>query len=425
MGVPFLVHLVRHAGNIPRRIFETLRHFAGIKMEDPLLRIGTERFNLLNMSNKSIWNRPTFWAVGGILFMTSAWTVCAAVIESNIDKTFPAEPGGTLLVDVDRGSIEISTHDAKEVAVHVLRKIEGVAEARAAGLFAEQEVQFKSDDGRIEVKGFATTANRVWNRERSKLQIRYQITVPKKFNLELNTGAGSIDCTPIQGNVKGKSGGGSLKFSGVDGTLEAETGAGGIEVAKVTGTTSLKSGGGGIKLGDSTGVVKIETGAGSIDIKRATGKLQAKSHGGSLTAGVLLETAELKTAAGAIRVDEAKEALQVESGGGSVEVANASSTVQAHTGAGTVKVGFIAQPAGNSRVHSGGGSVDVTLAPGLGFELNARTGGGTVTTDVPVATVIKGKQPNDQIKGKIGEGGPNLDIETGAGTVHIRKGAGR
>jgi len=375
------------------------------------------------MTNKGRWNGRLAWAVGSMCL--SVWCSQAAVIESNLDKTLPAEPGGSLVVEVDRGSVKIATHDAKEVVVHVFRRTDGVAESRAAALFAEHEVLIKSENGAVKVNGHSAGANLLWNRDRQKMQVRYEIAVPRKFNLDLHTGAGSIECAPIEGKVKANSEGGGLKFSGVDGALAAKTGAGSIHVEKVTGEADLESGGGGIKLGDAAGPVKIETGAGSIEIKNAAGKLMAESHGGSISAGVLQEKSELKTGAGAIHVEEAKAELKIESGGGSLEIQNASAAVHAETGAGSVKVAFVGQPATDSRVHSGGGSIEVALAPSLAFDLNARTGGGSVSSEVPVVSASGGKPERDQIQGKIGEGGAKLDVETGAGAVRIRKGAGK
>ncbi len=377
------------------------------------------------MNDKCERYQPSKWLTGGALLLISTWCGTAAVIESNLSKTFPADPGGKLVMDVDSGAIKISTQDTSEVRVQVLRKTEGLSAAKAAALFAEHDVQFKAGDGTVEVKGRFTSGNKVWNRGREKLEISYDVAVPKSFNLDLRTAAGSIDCAAIQGKVKAVSGGGGMKFHGVDGSIEAKTSAGGLQLDKVKGSTDLKSGGGGIKVGDSEGLVKIETSAGSIEIQSAAGKVSATSHGGGINAGVLLDAAELKTHAGAIQVREAKGPLQVESGGGSIKISSASTTVQARTSAGSIQAAFIGQPAADSRLQSGGGSIDVTLAPGLGFELSAQTGGGGVATEIPVVAVIQGDHHRDQIKGKIGAGGPALEIKTGAGSIHVRKGPER
>ena len=49
--------------------------------------------------------------------------VALAATEEQIQKTFSLDPGGTLVVDVDFGSIEVTTNSTSEVAVNVWRKI--------------------------------------------------------------------------------------------------------------------------------------------------------------------------------------------------------------------------------------------------------------------------------------------------------------
>ncbi|HEV2617009.1 MAG TPA: DUF4097 family beta strand repeat-containing protein [Candidatus Acidoferrales bacterium] len=71
------------------------------------------------------------------------------------------------------------------------------------------------------------------------------------------------------------------------------------------------------------------------------------------------------------------------------------------------------------RLSSGFGHINVTLPPDLNANLEARTGFGHVSCDFPIT--ITDTHSHSSINGQIGSGGPPVNIDTGFGSVHIRK----
>ena len=442
---------------------------------------------------------PT-WFSSPCLILLAALLACppialrAATTESNLNKTFAVKPGGQLIMDADRGSITLKTSDRADLVVEVKRKIRGAGAEKAREIFADHEVFFDQDGDRIEVRAkFKTDPNRWFNRGRVNLNVEYLIQLPKQFNLDLRTGAGSIASSDIEGNVKIHSSGGDLRFTTVKGPFDGSTGAGSVTLDSATGQVSVKSSGGDIRLGQMDDAAIADTGAGSVTVKSAKGKLSVHSSGGDLRLGSLeaeaeattgagsitVETAKSKlkikssggdlrlgqlngetmadTGAGSISVDSAKDKLTVKtsggdirlgkleneaiaqtsagsisvkssqgklfikSNGGDLRIENAAGTVEAHTGAGSVSANFSAQPKEDCSLSTSGGDIRVKLGENLAFNLDAKTSGGEVETELPVTSTISGKPKSGELKGTINSGGKILLLKTGAGNITIRK----
>jgi hypothetical protein len=382
----------------------------------------------------------------------------AATTESNLSKTFPAKPGGHLVVDADRGSIEITTGDRSDVAIDVKRKIPRASPAQAADVFAAHEVTFDQDGDRVEVHAkFKQGFRQVFNRGAGNMEVRYEIQVPRRFNLDLRTAAGNVTCADIEGSVKARVSGGGLKFAAVKGPFDGTTAAGNIDVERTSGPVSAKTSGGTIRLGPVDADVTAETSAGSIKIGNIQGKLSARTHGGSIDVGAVtgaadLDTsagsitiasvgaklsaqtrggsidagelegpAELQTSAGSIRVKAAHAVVAARTSGGSVRIDDAKDAVVAHTSAGSITVAFSAQPQSASDLSTSGGGIDLKLDGELGFDVDARCSGGEIRSELPITTKVVGGQKGNELKGTLNGGGKGLLLRTSAGNIHLRK----
>jgi DUF4097 and DUF4098 domain-containing protein YvlB len=382
----------------------------------------------------------------------------AATTESNLNKSFSAHPGGQLIMDVDRGSIEITTADTSEVKIDVERKVTRESSSKAAEIFAAHEVTFDQDGDRVEVHAkFKKELSQIFNRGAQHFEVKYRVAVPNRFNLDLRTSAGQISSSDIEGNVKAHTAGGSLRFQAIKGQLDGTTSAGSIELKSATGPVKVRTSGGGIALGQLDSETSAETSAGSISIKKAAAKLTATTHGGSLELGELMGPSRVETSAGSIRVDKAQAqlaaithggrieagelagpaelatsageiqvkvshgTLQAKTSGGGIDIGDAQDTVTAHTSAGSISAKFSAQPHGDCELTTSGGGIVLTLAANIAFDLDAHTGGGQVITEVPVTTTVVGEHHQSGLKGKINGGGKALVLKTSAGNINIKK----
>ncbi len=305
-----------------------------------------------------------------------------ASTEEQIHKQFPANPGGTLVVDVDFGGIEISTNSAGEVAIDVYRKITRRKKADEEAYLKDRPVKFSSEDGtvRVESKG-KVRETWTWGRKRSN-EAKYTISVPSHFNVRLRTSGGGIRIKALAGNVDAATGGGGLEFQNVQGTIDAQTS------------------GGGIHLNNCDGEIGIRTSGGGLEIVGGSGALEGKTSGGGITVEDFEGPVRVSTSGGHIRIKDAAAALEASTSGGSIE-ASLKSVADAVS------------------LTTSGGHVSVGVPPDAAFELDARTSGGHVSCELPITIV--GKLEHDKLSGKVNGGGQKIYLRTSGGSIEVKK----
>src|SRR2546428_10021772 len=104
--------------------------------------------------------------------------VGASEYDQTIEKDFQVTAGGKLIVQADRGSLELKSDDREKIQVRVLRRVKGGSRAQADELFANQEVTFKQDGNALSIIG-RSKKDRI---RQPTMEVRYEIRLPKKFD---------------------------------------------------------------------------------------------------------------------------------------------------------------------------------------------------------------------------------------------------
>ena len=137
--------------------------------------------------------------------------VCAET-EEQINKRFPVQPGGKLVVEVDFGSIEVTTNATGEVVVDVYRKVNRRNKSEEETFLRERPVTFSQDGNTVTIQSRAKNKGGGSWRGRQRTEGKYTITVPAQFNATLKTSGGGIAVSDLTGDTKaGTSGGGNLR----------------------------------------------------------------------------------------------------------------------------------------------------------------------------------------------------------------------
>ena len=77
-------------------------------------------------------------SVVGFILAVTANLATAADSEDKLNKTFDVKPGGRLIVEADRGSIEVKSADADRVEIEVFRKVTREGEAKGQEILKNQ-----------------------------------------------------------------------------------------------------------------------------------------------------------------------------------------------------------------------------------------------------------------------------------------------
>jgi putative adhesin len=143
--------------------------------------------------------------------------------------------------------------------------------------------------------------------------------------------------------------------------------------------------------------LKTTTGAGNQRIQGIQLPVRARSGAGNITVEQCTGDARLETGAGSIDVRDAEGALDLATGAGSVEVRGT--------------------PKHDWRVRVGAGRIHLKVPRASSFDLDAQSGFGGVS--IASGLKLDGAVSSRRVQGKVGSGGPTVDLNSGAGSINI------
>ncbi|HEX6083666.1 MAG TPA: DUF4097 family beta strand repeat-containing protein [Thermoanaerobaculia bacterium] len=312
-----------------------------------------------------------------ILLAALTLTASAFAAEDVIRKGFTVSDGGTLRLDGANGKIRVVT-GGTGVAVEITRKADG---RRAERIMRDHKITFDQQGNDVIIESDIDHDNS-WFSWDDDYEVQWNIRVPDRYNVEVETSGGSIEIDDIDGTVDARTSGGGIKTGRIAGEGTLKTSGGSISVAGGGARLLAHTSGGGITIGDTTGPVEAKTSGGSIKLARTGGDVVARTSGG----GIIIEDAMGK--------------------------------VDAHTSGGSIRATMSRQPNADSSLKTSGGSVIVSLAPSIAVDLDAQSSGGGVSADVPIT--VQGTQDDDSVRGRINGGGPKLTLRSSGGGIRVK-----
>jgi DUF4097 and DUF4098 domain-containing protein YvlB len=165
----------------------------------------------------------------------------------------------------------------------------------------------------------------------------------------------------------------------------------------------------------------VNTGDGNVDAQPVSGNIRITTGDGNINANGLHGQIYLHSGDGRIDSSGMDGSLQVDSGDGHIAIDGRFDWLKAQTGDGSID----ASAAAGSKVgdgwnlHSGDGRITLRVASDLNAELDAHTGDGTVSVDVPIT--VSGSLNGSNVHGRLNAGGGPLRISSGDGSIHIEK----
>lgn len=317
-----------------------------------------------------------------LLLLALATATASALSEENVNQTLDGAPGGRIIIDVDFGTIDVSSGADDKVTVSVRRKIDSDNEAQEKEYLASAPVTVSKEGNTFTVRARRQNKNKDLNWSgRCTMDARYTVRVPKTFNSELRTGGGTIMVAELTGTMSADTSGGKLKFT----NLKGPTGA----------TTS----GGSIELKGCDGPLKVDTSGGRIEATDGTGTLEARTSGGSIV---------VRNFGG-----DAK----VETSGGRLSFENINGKIFGRTSGGSISAKLKSPVPGDVDLETSAGSIDVQVPPDAGLDIEAEASSGRVTSELPFTGT---RTDRDSMKGKINGGGKSLVLRSGAGSITIK-----
>ncbi|MEE9281910.1 MAG: DUF4097 family beta strand repeat-containing protein [Myxococcota bacterium] len=230
--------------------------------------------------------------------------------EEWLEEAVPVEPGGTLFVNADRGSVDVRSHALDEV------RIEAEARGWRAGLvtfWLERDGNDVYVDASIDrflprLLGAAHIAIRAW--------------VPRSYSVDAETRGGRVRIEGIHGEVAAQARGGQLKVRQIEGSVVLRAGGGDVGIEEIDGDVRARTSGGRVEMVGIRGDIEARTSGGRVEALAIDGQLDLRSSGGSVRASFVHEPCgRLESSGGGIDVafpDTAQVDLDARTSGGRV-----------------------------------------------------------------------------------------------------------
>jgi Toastrack DUF4097 len=288
---------------------------------------------------------------------------------------------GPVQLDVGTGSGYISVRPGSSSSVEV----HGIIKAHNSWGFdsasAEEKVRRLESNPPVQQDGNYIRIGHIEDPElRRNVSISYELTVPPQTEIKCGTGSGNIDVQGVQGPAHTSTGSGNITDSNIGNEVDASTGSGRIQLDGVKGSVHASTGSGTIQASSIAGGFHLSTGSGDIRLSEV-----ASGDG------------RISTGSGNVEVTGVHGALRVGAGSGAI-------TAQG-------------DPTGDWYLHTGSGSLSVQTTPGASFNLDAHTDSGQIVTRRSVT--VQGTLGRGTLRGKVGSGGPIVNLRTGSGSIRI------
>lgn len=316
-------------------------------------------------------------------------------VDSTVSGEVKVESGGTLVLDLKTGA-GVTIRGTNDNRVRVYGKLSG-RDWRNTSF----SVKGNERDAFVTMDYFRHSGSTSSSHSLS-------ITVPRRFNVRIQSSGGEISIRDLEGSFTGSTGGGEITIEHARGSAELTTGGGEITVEDSHLTGSVSTGGGEVLIQNVTGGLNGSSGTGNVlyggvnarervsplgDRDVCCGETATVSGGVKGDVGKGVSSARVKggvtggvsgTVRGDVTFSRSEDGVTrasdgkyyISKSGGSVSIADAPNGATIRTGGGEIRIG---RTNGDVYASTGGGDVSIASADGA---VEIVTGAGDVEINV-------------------------------------------
>ncbi|MBS3819116.1 DUF4097 family beta strand repeat protein [bacterium] len=283
--------------------------------------------------------------------------------EKKFQKTVQLSQTGKVKLKNISGYIEVKTWNRSEVKIDALKvsKASSLSKAEENAQKVKIEVNKSGDLLEIETDYSKHSSNSL------NVSVDYNLMVPSRVSLDLNSVSGDVFMEKIGGEVEAEVVSGNIEMMGAGKDVDCQTVSGDLRVQDVKGYVVVFTVSGDLSLERIKGSVEAETVSGNVEMKEVTDAEKIK--GKTLNGEIVYE--------GSLRKGSRY----------------------------------------NFNSHSG--DIHLNIPASSSFELEAKTFSGEIESDFEIA--LSGKVSSKKIRGTVNEGGAELSLDTFSGDVYLKK----
>jgi DUF4097 and DUF4098 domain-containing protein YvlB len=386
----------------------------------------------------------------------------AGEYKTTFKKEFSVSPGGELEMKDITGNVTVNTWDKNMVQITEKLKMDVYTKGEAEEIVNRSKSRYSESGNTVTVTGV---------KGRRSVYQNFEVFVPNKFDLDINTSGGDLTIGSLTGKLVLKTSGGDIKLDKIEGDVQAKTSGGDLDFESIKGSLTASTSGGSIKLGDVSGEadvstsggditvtkadnnIKVSTSGGDLDISQISGDFTGKTSGGSIIVSDCSGNVNVKTSGGNLKLNDIKGKLTGSTSGGDIDGRGFLAPVDVRTSGGDVEIFDVKGPitaktsGGNmdveitledfSKPHAielrtSGGDINLTLPAGFPASVIAEISLGKdnryrkrydIFSDFPLSKTETEEKGNKIIRsqGDINGGGDKVYLRTSGGNINIKK----
>lgn len=324
-----------------------------------------------------------------------------------LHKEFPSETNPSLKVENTSGEIKIESHPENKIIIDAFKVVEADNFGEAEKLADQIEIIIEKHQEELDIKTqYPSLKSRsFWDRVfsfdwKSSGYVDYRIMVPEKIRLDVSSISGEVKISNITGEVEASSTSGDLSIKRINGALNLETTSGDVEVSMIEGDVTVSGTSSDLKMFDIKGNVDISSTSGNVSAEGVVGSIQIDNTSGDLFLKRIEGNIEATTVSGSMVIEQIEGGLHLESSSGDMEV--------------TTKI----LPPYEYHGETSSGYIHFLLPKDCNAELKLETTSGDLDCKLPLTLSTVSR---NLLKGKLGTGGPSLNLITTSGDIELRE----
>ena len=337
----------------------------------------------------------------------------AYTYNDNLEQTFPAD--GNLRIVSDRGAINVQPSDGDSIKVVVHKKL-------YANNQSDADKYNQGSKPVITVNGTSVLLNANTNGAGDHgVSSDLDVYVPRKAALDVASRRGDLNVTDRKADVKIAGQHGDMVLNDIGGAVKINLEKGSIRISKVMGDvdingriddTSVEDVNGAVHMnGDFFNDIRVSKIAKTVTFKTSRSDLMLASvpgdleiSGDSLRGNDITGPSRLVMRSKEVHLDDVSGDLELESSNGDIEIHAANKL-----------------PLGKMTITGRKGDVTLVLPPNAGFQIDATTRKGDITTDFGNVKVDEVGGGTSKATGSVGNGAARLVINADMGDIKITK----
>lgn len=336
------------------------------------------------------------------------WTMMGEEHDNDVEQSVGISPNANVQVQNPRGDITITASSDNEMHVKAHQVVHTSSDNDARKTFDAVKPKLISSGSSavLSVEG------------RNNARVDLTVELPATASTVVNAGHGDVTIEGLKTSSDVTASHGDVKFDGMGGNIHARMDHGDFSAHEIAGTVTVDGHTGDVTLSDIKGAVNLdgeffgdthlEQISSAVHFHSSRTDLEIPRLMGDLT----MDSSDLNIgqAVGPVRIVTRSKDVDLSQFAGDLHLENNNGDVTVTT----------TMPLGNIQITNRTGNISVTVPENASFAVTASNADGDLQTDFPISVNSSGDRKS--VEGRVGSGGPHLELSTGHGDLQLRRG---